>query len=196
MSLLPPTDLATETGLDGRDGTTRAARVAGDEVETVLSLVQFRVGASAGLAGDVFNWKMSATIAYNVGGYVCNEHTNVSSQHVLDLLLLETTLDDQTPAAVDTAAGTQFREQELHDVIVRPLHALANVGNVGKDGPAVAFTQTLRRRNPVRLGPARQQIRVVALDEREEPRDEELVGNRLRGVVRPDARAGLEVALW
>jgi hypothetical protein len=31
-SLLPPTDLATETGLDGRDGPTGSARVAGHEV--------------------------------------------------------------------------------------------------------------------------------------------------------------------
>lgn len=46
------------------------------------------------------------------------QHTDISSQDVLNLLLLETTLDDQTPATVDTAAGTQFGEQELHDVVV------------------------------------------------------------------------------
>lgn len=49
-------DLSTETGLDGSDGTTGTARVAGDEVETVFALVEFGIGAAAGFAGDVFNW--------------------------------------------------------------------------------------------------------------------------------------------
>lgn len=48
-------DLSTETGLDGGDGTTRSARVAGNEVQTVLSLVELCVGAAAGLAGDVLD---------------------------------------------------------------------------------------------------------------------------------------------
>lgn len=48
-------DLTAETGLDGGDGATGAAGVAGNEVETVLSLVEFGIGATAGLAGDVFN---------------------------------------------------------------------------------------------------------------------------------------------
>ena len=52
---LSAADLSTETSLDGRDGTTRSARVAGDEVQTVLSLVEFCVGAAAGLASDVFD---------------------------------------------------------------------------------------------------------------------------------------------
>jgi hypothetical protein len=39
LHLLSLSDLGRETGLDSLDRTTRAARVAGDEVETVLSLV-------------------------------------------------------------------------------------------------------------------------------------------------------------
>jgi len=64
-------DLGRETGLDGLDRTTRAARVASNEAEiwsvicpgkvgviryllkTVLSLGKICVGRSAGLAGDV-----------------------------------------------------------------------------------------------------------------------------------------------
>lgn len=57
-SALSAADLSTETSLDGGDRTARSARVAGDEVQTVLSLVELGVGAAAGLAGDVFDWNM------------------------------------------------------------------------------------------------------------------------------------------
>lgn len=53
---LSAADLSTETCLDGRDRTARTAGVASDEVQTVLTLVQFSIGAAASLAGDVFNW--------------------------------------------------------------------------------------------------------------------------------------------
>lgn len=53
---LSAADLSTETSLDGGDGTTRAARVAGDEVQTVLTLVELGVGAAAGFAGNVFDY--------------------------------------------------------------------------------------------------------------------------------------------
>lgn len=54
-STLAAADLATETGFDGGDGTTRSTGVASDEVQTVLTLVELGVGAAAGLAGDVFD---------------------------------------------------------------------------------------------------------------------------------------------
>lgn len=47
-----------------------------------------------------------------------DRHTDVSSKDVLELLLLETTLDNQTSGTVDTSTGTQFGEQELHNVVV------------------------------------------------------------------------------
>ena len=52
---LSAADLSTETGLDGGDGTTGSTRVAGNEVQTVFTLVELGVGAAAGLAGHVFN---------------------------------------------------------------------------------------------------------------------------------------------
>lgn len=122
-------------------------------------------------------------------------HTDVSSENVLNLLLLETTLDNQTSATVHTAAGTQFGEQELHNVVVGTLHTLADVGDVGEDSTTVTFTQTLGRGDLVGLGAARQQIGVVALDEGEESRDQQRVGDSLRCVVGPDARSGLVIAL-
>ena len=66
--------------------------------------------------------------------------TDVPSQHVLNLLLLVSALDDQSPRSVDTAAGSQLGEQELRHVLVAPLHALADLGDVGEDGLLVAFT--------------------------------------------------------
>lgn len=107
---------------------------------------------------------------------------------------METTLDDQTTGTVDTTAGTQFGEQELHDVVVGPLHALADIGDVGENGTTVTFTETLGRGDLVGLGAAGQQVGVVALDEGEESGDEERIGDGLRGVVGPDARTGLVVA--
>ena len=48
-------DLCGETGLDGSDGTSGTAAVAGDEVQSVLTLVELGIGAAAGLTSDVFN---------------------------------------------------------------------------------------------------------------------------------------------
>ena len=114
---LPPSDLSTETGLDSSYTAPTATRVARDEVEAVLSLIEFSIGASTGLAGDIFDWmaRVSSGYTYPKLEY---EHTDISPQDVLDLFLLETTLDNQSPASVHTAAGSQLREQELHNMVV------------------------------------------------------------------------------
>ena len=52
---LSAADLGSETGLDSSDRATRSARVASNEVETVFTLVEFGVGAAAGLASDVLD---------------------------------------------------------------------------------------------------------------------------------------------
>jgi hypothetical protein len=52
---LSAADLSTETGLDGGDRPTRTAGVAGNEVQTVFTLVEFGVGAAAGFAGNIFD---------------------------------------------------------------------------------------------------------------------------------------------
>lgn len=128
-------DLGRKTSLDGCDGPTGSARVAGDERQTVLSLAQLRVGRLAGLARDVFD--------------------DVLAQHYLQLLGLEATLDDQLPATSDRAAGTQLGEQERGDVLVGALHALADLSEVGEDGLLVAFAHTLGRRDLVALAASR-----------------------------------------
>lgn len=57
LTLLSPTlaDLGRETGLDSSNTTARSAGVASDEVQSVLSLVEFGVWGSAGLAGNIFH---------------------------------------------------------------------------------------------------------------------------------------------
>lgn len=52
---LSAADLGPETSLDSGDRATRSTGVAGDEVETVLALVELGIGAAAGLAGDVLD---------------------------------------------------------------------------------------------------------------------------------------------
>jgi hypothetical protein len=55
-------DLGRETSLDSLDGTTRAARVAGNEVKTVLAFGQFRVRGPACLARHIF-WVLVSIMA-------------------------------------------------------------------------------------------------------------------------------------
>ena len=86
--------------------------------------------------------------------------TNIPPEDVLNLLLLESTLDDQSPRTIDGTTRTQLGEQELCDVLVCSLHTLADVGNVGKDGLLVSFTKTLWWRNLVALASTRSKVRM------------------------------------
>jgi hypothetical protein len=133
------------------------------------------VGRTAGLAGDVFD--------------------DVSPENVLNLLLLETTLDNETAGTVDGTAGAQFGEQELGDVLVGTLHPLANLGDVGEDGLLISFTETLRRRDLVALDAVAGKIGVLRVEEGEESVEEHVVLHGSCVVVRPDASALDHVAL-
>lgn len=48
-------DLGGETSLDSGNTSSGAAVVTGDEVKTVLTLVEFGIGGFAGLAGDILD---------------------------------------------------------------------------------------------------------------------------------------------
>ena len=76
---------------------------------------------------------------------------------MLDLLLLEATLDDETTRAVDGTSSTHFGEHVLDDVLWLPVHTLADIGDVGEDGLLVAFTQDLRRCDCVTLAGGREE---------------------------------------
>lgn len=79
-------------------------------------------------------------------------------------------------------------------MLVASLHALADFGDVGKDGLLVAFTQTLWWGDLVRLGAAGQHVGMLRLDEGEEAREEQRVRDGLASGVGPDASALLWVA--
>ena len=73
-------------------------------------------------------------------------HTDVPTQNVFDLLLLEATLDDKATGAVNGASGTHFREHVLDDVLRLPMHTSADLGDVGEDG-LLALSHDLRGRD-------------------------------------------------
>jgi hypothetical protein len=173
----PPSlsNLCRETSLDGLYRTPGSAAVARDEAETVLTLGEVCVGGAARLASDVLD--------------------NVTPENVLNLLLLESTLDDEAARTVDGTAGTQFGEQELGDVLVGTLHPLANLGNVGEDGLLVAFTETLRGRDLVALDAVAGEIGMLRVEEREEAVQKHVVLDGGCRLVRPDAGALHHVAL-
>lgn len=78
-----------------------------------------------------------------IGAFAClASHIldDVPPQHVLDLFLLETTLDDEAGRAVDGAGRTHFGEKEGDDMFGLSMHAFAYIGDVGKDGTLVAFS--------------------------------------------------------
>lgn len=133
------------------------------------------VGRTASLAGDVFD--------------------NVSPQDVLDLLLLETTLDNETAGAVNGTTRTQFGEQELGNVLIGTLHPLTDLGDVGKDGLLVSFTETLRWRNLIALDAVAGKIGMLRVEEREESVEKHIVLDGGCVVVRPNTGALDQVAL-
>lgn len=157
--LSPLSDLGRETALDGGDRPPGSARVAGNERQTVLSLAQLRVGRPARLARHVLD--------------------DVLPQHVLQLLRLETTLDDQTSGTSGGAARTQFGEQECGDVLLGPLHTLANLGKVGEDGLLVAFTHALGRWDLVALGSSGGVVGVLLGEKAEESALRRMLGTIL-----------------
>lgn len=71
-------------------------------------------------------------------------HTNVSPEDMLDLLLLEATLDDEARRTIDGASRSHFGEHELDDVLGLPVHPLTDIGDVGKDCLLIALTSELR----------------------------------------------------
>lgn len=96
--------------------------------------------------------------------------------------LLEATLDDEASRTVDRAVGAELGKEELDDMLGLAVHALADVGDVGKDGALVALAEELRRRDRVLLlvGAARQR-RVRLVQEAEEAAEELRACERGRG---------------
>ena len=95
--------------------------------------------------------------------------TDVPTEDMLDLLLLEASLDNETAGTFDRAGGTHFREHVLDDVLGLAMHTLADIRDVCEDGLLIAFTQNLGRRNRVPLPCGREQCGVGCVQLAVEP---------------------------
>ena len=131
-----PPDLRLETSLDSGNGTSRPAGLARHEENTVL-LAEERVGRFAGLACHIFDYTRALECIREPHRQT---RTDVTTKDVLDLLLLEATLDDQPTGAVHGTGGTHFCEHVLDNMLGLPVHPLADVGDVGKDRLLVPFS--------------------------------------------------------
>jgi hypothetical protein len=65
--------------------------------------------------------------------------TDVSSQNVLNLLLLKSALDDQPSRTVYGPRGAHLSKEKLDYMLGLPMHSLADLGNVGEYGFFIAL---------------------------------------------------------
>lgn len=121
--------------------------------------------------------------------------TDVFSDNVLDLLLLETTLDDQPSASVNGTAGTQLGKKIGGKMLLGSLHTLRNIGDVGKDGFSVAFSHALGRGDLVALGSWGSVVGVSLGELVEEARKKHAVANGLGLIVSPNAGSLVHITL-
>ena len=150
---------------------------------------------SSALAQKDQNQRIYLLCIWGAASLAGNIFDNVPPENVLNLLLLETTLDDQTAGTVDGTAGSQFGEQELSNVLVGTLHPLANFGDVGEDSLLVSFTETLRWRDLVALDAVASKIGMLRVEESKESVQEHVVLDGGCVIVRPDTGALHHVSL-
>lgn len=81
---------------------------------------------------------------------------------------MEATLDNQLPTTGHGTTGTQLGEEESGHVLLGPLHALADLGDVGKDGLLVSLAHALRRWDLVALLSSGSMLGVLLGEEVEE----------------------------
>lgn len=120
--------------------------------------------------------------------------TDVFSDHAFNLFLLETTFDDESSTPVNRAAGTQFGKQIGSEMVLGSFHALADIGNVGKNRLPVAFAHTLGRRNLEALAASESMIRVLLRQLVEKALQKHAVAKILGLIVCPDAGAKVHVS--
>lgn len=61
------------------------------------------------------------------------------------MLLSVSSLDDESMRTIDRTTRSKFGKEESNNVLVLPVHLLANLGQVGEDGLLVSFFEHLRR---------------------------------------------------
>lgn len=88
---------------------------------------------------------------------------------MLNLLLLEATLDDQSSTTVDRSGRSHLSKHVLNNVLRLPVHSLADIGHVREDCLLVTVTHDLGRRNRVPLATHRQRAGVLRMELSVEP---------------------------
>ena len=166
-----PPNLRLETGLDRVDGPPGPARLAGHEKYTVFFREE-RIRRLACLASDVFDCTGGELMDRNKETRVLEKHTDVSTEDMLDLLLLETTFDDEAAGTIDGPGSTHFGEHVLNDVLRLPVHTFADVGDVGKDGLLVTLTHDLGWRDSVTFAGRCEKSGIRCVELTEEPVEE------------------------
>jgi len=101
--------------------------------------------------------------------------TNVLAENVLDLLLVETTTEDETLSTVHRSLGTQLGVEEHEDVLGLTVETTADVDKVGKRRLLGSLTGNLGRNNGVPALLAGK-LGVVEVEEGEEALQELVVG--------------------
>jgi len=119
-----------------------------DEVQTVL-LLQDGVGTLTRATRDVL--------------------ADVVTNHGLDLLGLEATLDDQAMVTVDGTAGTEFGKGVGQDVLGASVHGLADLLEVHPDGLLGAVSHHLWWLHDVTILLRLHQVWVVLVEQVEDP---------------------------
>ena len=69
--------------------------------------------------------------------------TDVTSEHVFDLFLLEAAFDNKTTGPVHRPGCTHFSEHELDDMLWLSVHSFTDIGDVGEDRFLVSFSHDL-----------------------------------------------------
>ena len=71
--------------------------------------------------------------------------TDILLEQVLNLFLLESTLDNQTLRTIDRARCSHFSKQVLNNVLGLSAHTLADIGKIRKGSLFRTFSRDLRR---------------------------------------------------
>jgi len=105
------TDHGRESGLDGRDRTSRATSVTLEEEETGI-LRELGIGRFTRMT--------------------CHILLDVLAENVFDVLLLETALEDEAIVAVNGSRRSEFSEKKLENMFRLAFEQATNLGIIGK----------------------------------------------------------------
>ena len=90
--------------------------------------------------------------------------TDVTTEDILDLLLLESAFDDQTARPIHRPGRTHFGEHELNNVLRLSVHSFTDIGDIGEDRFLVSFSHDLWGSDGVPFGARGEKSRVRGME--------------------------------